>query len=226
MRRWWRTLKPAEQVVALGALVTLVVGVIAAVPAYLTAAKETPTGSGSAAGSTPPPEPTTGPPGTPEPTDPPPPPPTTTTTAPATPSSPPPTRTPPPTVAPTVTRTPTVRFAITSATVVPNCSDVFGTGDEPAAGRTAVLFVRPAGGTYFYEQPLRFPTPHSWRANRVVVGDGTSPGQRFELHVFLVSDAYARELTTHDGSPYPVADVPGERLTSAAVTRTDEIGNC
>ncbi|WP_431885761.1 hypothetical protein [Micromonospora wenchangensis] len=223
MRRWWRTLKPAEQVVALGALVTLVVGVIAAVPAYLTAAKETPAGSDSAANSTPPPEPTTGPPGTPEPTDPPTPP--ATPTASTTPS-PPPTRTPRPTVAPTVTRTPTVRFAITSATVVPNCSDVFGTGDEPPAGRTAVLFVRPAGGSYFYEQPLRFPTPHNWRANRVVVGDERSPGQRFELHVFLVSDAYARELTTHDGTPYPVPDVPGEPLTSAAVTRTDEIGNC
>ncbi|WP_194821485.1 hypothetical protein [Micromonospora sp. S-DT3-3-22] len=224
MRRWWRTLKPAEQVVALGALVTLVVGVIAAVPAYLTATRETPAGADSAASSTPPPEPTTGPRGTPEPTDPPTTPPTT--TAPATPSSPPPTRTPPPTVAPTVTRTPPVRFAITSATVVPNCSDVFGTGDEPPAGRTAVLFVRPAGGSYFYEQPLRFPTPHTWRANRVVVGDDRSPGQRFELHVFVVSDAYAKELTTHDGTPYSVPDEPGERLTSAAVTRTDEIGNC
>ncbi|MGX4655058.1 hypothetical protein ACWCHM_15280 [Micromonospora sp. SCSIO 07396] len=223
MRRWWRTLKPAEQVVALGALVTLVVGVIAAVPAYLTATKETPAGSDSAANSTPPSEPTTGPPGTPEPTDPPTPPPTPTA---STTPSPPPTRTPRPTVAPTVTRTPTVRFAITSATVVPNCSDVFGTGNEPPAGRTAVLFVRPAGGSYFYEQPLHFPTPHNWRAKRVVVGDERSPGQRFELHVFLVSDAYARELTTHDGTPYAVPDVPGEPLTSAAVTRTDEIGNC
>ncbi|MFY1683357.1 hypothetical protein ACN265_17615 [Micromonospora sp. WMMD730] len=224
MHRWWRTLKPAEQVAALSALVTLVVGVIAAVPAYLAATKETPAASESAAGSTTPPEPTTGPPGTPEPTDPPSPP--ATPTASTTPGSPPPTRTPPPTVAPTVSRTPTVRFAITSATVVPNCSDVSGTGDEPPAGRTAVLFVRPAGGTYFYEQPLRFPTPHSWQANRVVVGDERSPGQRFELHVFLVGNAYARELAKHDGAPYSVPDVPGEPLTSAAVTRTDEIGNC
>ncbi|MEV4727399.1 hypothetical protein [Micromonospora humida] len=125
-----------------------------------------------------------------------------------------------------MTRTPTVRFAITVATVVPNCLDVFGTGDEPPAGRTAVLFVRPAGASYFYEQPLHFPTPHSWQARRVVVGDQTSPGRRFELHVFLVSDAYAKDLAKHDGEPHSVPEVPGKLLTSAAVTRTDEIGNC
>ncbi|MBM7078847.1 hypothetical protein [Micromonospora humida] len=224
MRRWWRALKPAEQVGWLGLVVTLVTGVIAAVPAYLTVTKETPAVADSAASSTPPPDPTTRPPGTPEPTEPPTPP--ATPTASTTPSSPPPTRTPPPTVAPTVTRTPLVRFAISVATVVPNCLDISGTGDEPPAGRTAVLFVRPAGASYFYEKPLHFPTPHSCQARRVVVGDQTSPGRRFELHVFLVSNAYARELAKHDGAPYSVPDVPGEPLTSAVVTRTDEIGNC
>ncbi|MEU8376300.1 hypothetical protein AB0C22_24710 [Micromonospora sp. NPDC048894] len=120
-----------------------------------------------------------------------------------------------------------MRFAITSATVVPNCSDVSGTGDEPAAGRTAVIFVRPAGVQgYFYEQPLHFPTPHTWQANRVVVGDDRSPGQSFELHVYAVSDAYAKTLKQSDGSPYLVTVVPGQLLTWTAVTRNDKPGNC
>ncbi|GAB7048320.1 hypothetical protein JCM9534A_34460 [Catenuloplanes indicus JCM 9534] len=80
---------------------------------------------------------------------------------------------------------------------------------------------------YFYEQPVRFaPDGRSWRANRVVIGDATSAGQRFELHLYLVSDTYAEELAGHDGTPYSVPSVPGDRLTSATVTRDGNLGNC
>ncbi|GFJ81329.1 hypothetical protein Phou_055090 [Phytohabitans houttuyneae] len=119
-------------------------------------------------------------------------------------------------------------FSFTSAGTVPNCSDVHGTGDSPPRGRTAVLFVRVPGHTrYYYEQPLRFDAARqTWRANRVVVGDQTSAGQRFELHAYAVSDSYAAELSTHDGEPYWVPSVPGERLGWTTVKRDDNAGSC
>ena len=91
-----------------------------------------------------------------------------------------------------------------------------------------MLFVRVAGHLdYYYEQPLHFDsTRHTWQANRVVIGDSTSAGQNFELHVYVVSDEYAQELATHNGTPYPVRNVPGERLTWTSVQRNDRLGNC
>ncbi|WP_434740633.1 hypothetical protein [Micromonospora sp. SH-82] len=90
-----------------------------------------------------------------------------------------------------------------------------------------MVFVRVAGHSdYFYEQPLHFDPAHTWQANRVVVGDSTSAGQKFELHVYVVSDEYAQELAKHDGMPYSVRNVPGERLAWTSVQRNDKLGNC
>lgn len=186
-RRWWRSLKAGGQVAALGVAATLIVGVFGALPTYLVLAADKP---GPQTSTTPQGTPTT-PPASPQ------------TTAPAT--EPPVSRspTPSPTASPSATPTPTlakpstpappppVAFSFTSAGTVPNCSDVHGTGDSPPRGRTAVLFVRVPGHTrYYYEQPLRFDAARqTWRANRVVVGDQTSAGQRFELHAYAVSDS-------------------------------------
>ncbi|MGX4655748.1 hypothetical protein ACWCHM_18810 [Micromonospora sp. SCSIO 07396] len=207
-------MKPAEQVAALSVLVTLLVGVVAAVPAYRSAGEKNQSGSEQPISHPPTPTPTLSPPWTPSPSE--------------TPSSPPPTQTPASTTTPPAPPTPPVRFTIRMSKLVPNCSDVSGTGDEPGGGRMAVLFVRPAGTpNYFYEQPLHFDAaPHTWRANRVVVGDSTSVGKSFELHVYVVSDGYVRELAKHDGAPYSVPSVPGERLASISVKRSDELGNC
>ncbi|WP_412538060.1 hypothetical protein R8Z50_19590 [Longispora sp. K20-0274] len=103
---------------------------------------------------------------------------------------------------------------------------ITGTGTRPAAGTTAVIFVRPPGGRYYYEQPIDFRTDGTWSAAGVCLGGTADATATFELYARLVTDQRARDLKDTDGTTYVVDAPDGTRLGEGTVRRDGTPGSC